>query len=142
MIRFPDSQPAPGLSRRRLLGTGALAAGALAAGPLAWARPLHAATGTPAAFDAAVKAINVDYTTKRRDDLGMGPPTVTPLPIGILRWLPEGDESGEVVIAPLKSLQLSSALVIQPEPLRYSTTDVIARLSVSGPKALVTFRRP
>lgn len=40
------------------------------------------------AFDAAVKAINVDYTTKRRDDLGMGPPTVTPLPIGAFHgWL-------------------------------------------------------
>jgi len=40
------------------------------------------------AFDAAVKAINVDYATKRRDDLGMGPPTVTPLPIGAFHaWL-------------------------------------------------------
>ena len=40
------------------------------------------------AFDAAVKSINVDYTTKRRDDLGMGPPTLTPLPWGTFhRWL-------------------------------------------------------
>ena len=40
------------------------------------------------AFDRAVKAINVDYTTKRRDDLGMGPPTLTPLPLGAFhRWL-------------------------------------------------------
>lgn len=40
------------------------------------------------AFDGAVKAINVDYTTKRRDDLGMGPPTVTPLPVGAFHdWL-------------------------------------------------------
>ena len=39
-------------------------------------------------FDSAVKAINVDYTTKRRDDLGMGPPIVTPLPIGAFHaWL-------------------------------------------------------
>jgi hypothetical protein len=40
------------------------------------------------AFDQAVKAINVDYATKRRDDLGMAPPSVTPLPIGAFhRWL-------------------------------------------------------
>jgi hypothetical protein len=39
-------------------------------------------------FDAAVKAINVDYTTKRRDDLGMGPPTITPVPMGTFHeWL-------------------------------------------------------
>ena len=40
------------------------------------------------AFDDAVKAQNVDYTTKRKDDLGMGPPVVTPLPPGTFhRWL-------------------------------------------------------
>jgi len=40
------------------------------------------------AFDSAVKAINVDYTTKRRDDLGMGPPVVSPLPMGAFHaWL-------------------------------------------------------
>ena len=40
------------------------------------------------AFDRAVKAINVDYTTKRRDDLGMAPPTITPLPMGAFHdWL-------------------------------------------------------
>ena len=40
------------------------------------------------AFDGAVKAINVDYTTKRTDDLGMGPPTLTPIPMGTFhRWL-------------------------------------------------------
>lgn len=39
-------------------------------------------------FDLAIKAINVDYTTKRRDDLGMQPPTITPLPVGTFhRWL-------------------------------------------------------
>ncbi|HYC33507.1 MAG TPA: GH3 auxin-responsive promoter family protein [Gemmatimonadales bacterium] len=39
-------------------------------------------------FDAAVKAINVDYTTKRSGDLGMGPPTITPLPLGAFHdWL-------------------------------------------------------
>ncbi len=41
-----------------------------------------------AAFDDAIKAVNVDYTTKRSDDLGMGPPTVTPIPPGSFhRWL-------------------------------------------------------
>jgi len=40
------------------------------------------------AFDEAIKAINVDYTTKRSDDLGMAPPTVTPMPMGAFhRWL-------------------------------------------------------
>jgi hypothetical protein len=39
-------------------------------------------------FDRAVKAINVDYTTKRSGDLGMGPPTITPLPLGAFHdWL-------------------------------------------------------
>lgn len=40
------------------------------------------------AFDAALKQQNVDYTTKRTDNLGMAPPTVTPLPLGAFhRWL-------------------------------------------------------
>lgn len=40
------------------------------------------------AFDAAVKEQNVDYTTKRTDDLGMAPPTVTVLPVGTFHeWL-------------------------------------------------------
>jgi hypothetical protein len=40
------------------------------------------------AFDAAVKQQNVDYTTKRTDDLGMAPPTVTVLPVGAFHeWL-------------------------------------------------------
>ncbi len=40
------------------------------------------------AFDRSIKAQNVDYTTKRTDDLGMAPPTITPLPIGALHdWM-------------------------------------------------------
>lgn len=39
-------------------------------------------------FDRALKAQNVDYTTKRTDDVGMAPPTLTPLPVGTFhRWL-------------------------------------------------------
>lgn len=39
-------------------------------------------------FDAAVKAVNVDYTTKRTDSLGMQAPTLTVLPLGTFhRWL-------------------------------------------------------
>lgn len=33
-------------------------------------------------FDASLKSQNVDYTTKRGEDLGMAPPTVTPVPMG------------------------------------------------------------
>lgn len=41
-----------------------------------------------AEFDKALKAQNVDYTTKRTDDVGMAPPTVTPLAPGAFhRWL-------------------------------------------------------
>lgn len=40
------------------------------------------------AFDRSLKAQNVDYTTKRTDDVGMAPPTITPLPVGAFhRWL-------------------------------------------------------
>ena len=40
-----------------------------------------------AAFDGTIKAQNVDYTTKRTDDVGMAPPTVTVLPTGTFhRW--------------------------------------------------------
>ncbi|MBL0921793.1 MAG: GH3 auxin-responsive promoter family protein [Phycisphaerales bacterium] len=40
------------------------------------------------AFDGALKDQNVDYTTKRRDDLGMAPPTVTPIPPGAFHaWM-------------------------------------------------------
>ncbi len=39
-------------------------------------------------FDQAVKAENVDYTTKRSDGLGMDFPTITPMPMGTFhRWL-------------------------------------------------------
>ena len=41
-----------------------------------------------AAFDAALRTANVDYNTKRTGDVGMGPPTITPLPIGSFhRWM-------------------------------------------------------
>ncbi len=40
------------------------------------------------AFDQSLKLQNVDYTTKRTDDLGMAPPTISPLPLGAFhRWL-------------------------------------------------------
>lgn len=40
------------------------------------------------AFDAALKAQNVDYTTKRTASLGMGEPTITVLPVGSFhRWM-------------------------------------------------------
>ncbi|GAB4384784.1 MAG: GH3 auxin-responsive promoter family protein [Phycisphaerales bacterium] len=40
------------------------------------------------AFDKALKTQNVDYTTKRTGDLGMGLPTITPLPAGAFhRWM-------------------------------------------------------
>ncbi len=40
------------------------------------------------AFDAALKAQNVDYTTKRTDGVGMGPPTITTLAPGAFhRWM-------------------------------------------------------
>ncbi|MCA9289034.1 MAG: GH3 auxin-responsive promoter family protein, partial [Phycisphaerales bacterium] len=41
-----------------------------------------------AGLDESLKRHNVDYTTKRTDSLGMGPPTVTPVAIGAFhRWL-------------------------------------------------------
>lgn len=40
------------------------------------------------AFDDALKAQNVDYTTKRTDNVGMAAPRITPLPVGTFhRWL-------------------------------------------------------
>lgn len=40
------------------------------------------------ALDEALKRQNVDYTTKRRGDLGMAPPVVTPLPPGAFHaWM-------------------------------------------------------
>ena len=39
-------------------------------------------------LDADLKRQNVDYTTKRSDGVGMGEPTITPLPMGTFhRWL-------------------------------------------------------
>lgn len=39
-------------------------------------------------FDESLKAQNVDYTTKRGEDLGMRPPTITPVPPGSFhRWM-------------------------------------------------------
>lgn len=41
-----------------------------------------------AAFDNALRHANTDYHTKRTDDLGMAPPTVTPVPLGAFhRWM-------------------------------------------------------
>ncbi len=40
------------------------------------------------AFDRAVRQENVDYNTKRSDDVGMAPPTITAMPMGTFhRWL-------------------------------------------------------
>ncbi|MFZ4574159.1 MAG: GH3 family domain-containing protein [Phycisphaerales bacterium] len=47
-----------------------------------------AAAAFSEAFDASLKAQNVDYTTKRTDGLGMAAPTVTWLPLGAFhRWM-------------------------------------------------------
>lgn len=47
------------------------------------------------AFDRAVKAVNVDYTTKRTDSLGMQAPTLTALPMGTFhRWLDDRGKLG------------------------------------------------
>ncbi len=53
------------------------------------AEPSAAAVGAFAsAFDAALKAQNVDYTTKRTGDVGMAPPTITVLAPGTIhRWM-------------------------------------------------------
>lgn len=46
-------------------------------------------------FDAAVKSVNVDYTTKRADSLGMQPPTLTVLRPGTFhRWLDANGKLG------------------------------------------------
>lgn len=52
------------------------------AGPAGWAREFGQA------FDASLKAQNVDYTTKRTDGVGMAEPTITPVPAGTFhRWM-------------------------------------------------------
>jgi len=41
-----------------------------------------------AAFDEGIKRLNLDYTTKRTGDTGMGPPRITPVPTGTFhRWM-------------------------------------------------------
>ncbi len=46
-------------------------------------------------FDASVKEQNVDYTTKRTDDVGMAPPIITTVPAGTFhRWLDERGKLG------------------------------------------------
>jgi hypothetical protein len=52
-------------------------------------RGLHGRLGAfGEAFDRALKAQNVDYTTKRGSDLGMGPPSITPVEPGTFhRWM-------------------------------------------------------
>jgi hypothetical protein len=47
------------------------------------------------AFDRAIRAENVDYNTKRSDDLGMDVPTMTALPMGTFhRWLNQKGKLG------------------------------------------------
>jgi hypothetical protein len=46
-------------------------------------------------FDRAVKAVNVDYTTKRTDSLGMQAPTLTAVPMGSFhRWMDANGKLG------------------------------------------------
>lgn len=53
-----------------------------------WKQRPEAASAFRDAFDRAIKEQNVDYTTKRTDDVGMAPPTVTAVPMGTFhRWL-------------------------------------------------------
>lgn len=47
------------------------------------------------AFDESIKHENVDYTTKRSDDVGMQPPTITQVPMGTFhRWLDANGKLG------------------------------------------------
>jgi len=60
--------------------------------PAGAAQPSEAAAATLAAFrtafDTSLKEQNVDYTTKRTDDLGMTAPTISPIGVGSFhRWL-------------------------------------------------------
>lgn len=73
-IEMPQLAGAAASSRREDAAGGSFEPGALAA--------------FADAFDKALKSQNVDYTTKRTADLGMAPPTVTPLPAGAFhRWM-------------------------------------------------------
>ncbi|MEK6701721.1 MAG: GH3 auxin-responsive promoter family protein [Planctomycetota bacterium] len=54
-----------------------------------------------AAFDRSLKEQNVDYTTKRTDDLGMVPPTITVVPMGSFhRWMESRGKVGGQVKCP------------------------------------------
>jgi len=53
-----------------------------------WDSPAELAEPFAAVFDQAVKKYSVDYGIKRTDDLGMGPPTITTVPMGTIhRWM-------------------------------------------------------
>lgn len=72
------------------------------------------------AFDQSLKQQCVDYGIKRKDDLGMAPPTVTPLPMGAFhRWMASRGKLGgqhkcprcanhRDIITPVISLALDS----------------------------------
>lgn len=48
----------------------------------------HQAAFFAEAFDRSIKEQNVDYTTKRTDDVGMAPPSITIVPLGTFhRWM-------------------------------------------------------
>lgn len=72
------------------------------------------------AFDQSLKQQCVDYGIKRKDDLGMAPPTITPLPMGAFhRWMASRGKLGgqhkcprcanhRDIIAPVVALALDS----------------------------------
>jgi len=46
-------------------------------------------------FDGSLKSQNVDYTTKRSDNLGMAPPTIQPIPLGSFHaWMAANGKLG------------------------------------------------
>lgn len=81
--------PEPGSGRRGALEVAVESSG-LADAPVDGGEPSPAArrTAFAAALDESLKTQNVDYATKRTDGLGMGPPVLTPLPMGAFHaWL-------------------------------------------------------
>ncbi len=53
-----------------------------------WDNPADKLPAFTRAFDDALRKESVDYNVKRTDDLGMAPPTVTPVPTGAFhRWM-------------------------------------------------------
>lgn len=53
-----------------------------------WGAPEDRLSAFRDAFDDALRRANVDYNTKRTDDLGMTSPTITPVPVGSFhRWM-------------------------------------------------------